>query len=347
MKIEVLSGGGGGGRVFSNQGNSHFFITNYSELPAFCRSLLQTGYHNEGSLASLKLRLIIGDEVGIDGDRAEEYEITESCGVTESYPCGRDSSIEGSLARRQNKIDTTSSRVRKLLEPFRQLHSIRDPQIIGPLSEQYKVEIVAQLSKSPPSSQHLFDHVLTTSGEATNTFDSGDFARSIPELKNTLDELADVPYLDREDACERIIIGPYAGCTIRDAYKDIEFTVWTKLAWACFKTRDVNTADILAMVSIGRFVDVQSEHRIFSQRGHDIAMLYYLESQIWEEPDCVGYRSHCLGDVIELLVKGLRHEPGNDLLKRELEKRELELAREKGIDTLIPKRKSKFGLGTS
>lgn len=335
MEIELLSEG----EVLSNQGKPRF-INTYNELLTFCKSLLYMNQSNQGSLASMKLRLIIGDEVGIDGDRAEEHEVTESRGVIESYSSGEGSSLEGSLARMENNIGTTSSRVRRLLEPFCQLHSIRDPQVIGPLSEKYKAEIVAQISKPLPSNQHLFDHVLTTSKKATNTFSSGDFALSISELRNTLDELVDARYLYRGDAYDEIITGPYAGYTIREADKDIEFAVWNKLAWACLKTGDVETADNWLMWIIKYHIEIQWEHGNCPPGGHDIAMVFYLESQIWEERDRTGYhdggwRYLHLGDVIGSLKEGLRHEPGSGLLERELEKRELELAREKEIGNLM------------
>lgn len=113
MDIELLSEDG----VFSDEVKPHF-ITTYSELPALCRNLLSMSKYAQGSLVSMKLRLIIGGEVGLDGDRAEGYEVAESRDVIERYPSGGDS-IGGSLASMDNKIGTTSSRVHRLLEPFR------------------------------------------------------------------------------------------------------------------------------------------------------------------------------------------------------------------------------------
>ena len=334
MDIELLSEDG----VFSDEVKPHF-VTTYSELPALCRNLLSMSKYAQGSLVSMKLRLIIGGEVGLDGDRAEGYEVAESRDVIERYPSGGDS-IGGSLASMDNKIGTTSSRVHRLLEPFRQLHSIRDAQIVGPLSKDYKAEVLAQISKPPPSCQHYLDHLLTTSEKATNTFDSGDFALSISKLRNTVDELDGARHLCIGDGNAEIITGPYAGFAICEAFKDIEFAVWTKLAWACLKTGDVNTAANWLIWILQTFIDGSRGHGNAPPGGHKIAMVYYLESQIWEERDRIGHhdtvrRSHDLEHVVAVLKEGLRHEPGNSLLERELEKKELELAKEREIESLM------------
>ena len=79
--------------------------------------------------------------------------------------------------------------MRRLLEPFCHLHCLRDPQIKGLLPYRYKVEVVADIGKPLPSDTDLFDHLLLHFEGAINTFESGDFASSIWQLRSTLDVL--------------------------------------------------------------------------------------------------------------------------------------------------------------
>ena len=334
------------GEVSSNH-TDHKFIVTCNELPALCRGLLYRDAYRDaymkGTLASLKLRLVIGDEIGIDWGSARGGKATESHGDIQSRPTGKISSFEESHAGRNYKIGTTSSRVRRLLEPFRRLHSIRDPQIIAPLSKEYKAEVIADICRPLPSDHDLFDHVVTTFEEAVNTFDTGDFASSISELRNTLDELKDARYLHTGDAQAEIITGPYAGNTFWNAFEDIEFCVCTKLAWACLKTGDVNAADNWLTWIVQMFIDSQRKYGTALLEGHNVTMVYYLESQVLEERDCVGQtlcRSDCLQQVIRALQEGLRHQPGNGLLEQQLRRSEegLKIAEEMTelIDTSDP-----------
>lgn len=170
MRTELLSECG----LLSDRRKPRFVIT-CDELPAFCRSLRFLDKGIPGSLASIQLRLIIGDEFGTDGAKVGEDEATESPGLTAA-------AIERSYASMNNTIATTSSRVRRLLEPFRRLHSMNNLQIIGSIPEKYKAEVIADISKPLPKNQEPCDHVLTCFKEAISKNDCGDFATSVPEL---------------------------------------------------------------------------------------------------------------------------------------------------------------------
>lgn len=293
---------------------------------------------NKGSLASMDFRLIIIDGVGTDGARTQD-EATEYHGIIQGCLARGDPAIEESLANKKNTTGTTNLRVRRLLEPLRQLHSIHSPQIIGPLSEEYKAEVIADITKTMPSDQELFDHVLTTSEKAINNPDSGDSASSILDLKNTLVELGVAKRLIK-DIYTELITGPYAGVTMWEAYEDIEFLLSTKLAWAYLKTGDVRTAHRWLCLIIRSVVDSRRECWKAKPGGHKIAMFFYLKSQVLEGWDRISGHDrachcYCLPETVKALRQGLRHEPGNRVLAQELEKKELELAKEKEIDDLI------------
>ncbi|KAF6233295.1 hypothetical protein HO173_008586 [Letharia columbiana] len=124
-----------------------------------------------------------------------------------------------------------------LLEPFRRLHSTNNLQIIGSIPEKDKAEVIADTSRNLPKNQEPFDHVFTCFKEAISKNDCGDFATSISELGNALNELDDAISLYRGDVETEIMAGPYARCTIWNAYEHIEFSE-KKLG-----QKDVHTAD--------------------------------------------------------------------------------------------------------
>ncbi|CAF9942011.1 hypothetical protein IMSHALPRED_003152 [Imshaugia aleurites] len=329
MEISLLSEG----EVDKHHEICHFIVT-CQELPAICRSLLSKDKKYPGSMASMKLRLVIGDEVATHEAMAGG-EVVESQGVVERCASGGDPAIEGSQATR-NKIGFTGPRVRRLLEPFRQLHSLRDPQIMGPLFDEYRAGVIADMTKPLPSRQELFDLVLASFQKAMIKFDSREFASSIDAFETTLHEMCDAP----SQPHMKITVGPYMGYTFYNAYQDIILIIWTKLAWAYLETGDIDTADLFLTELVKDAIDSKRDNGQVLPAGHNIAMVYYLETQIREKQYRVGgcsqdRRLHYLRDVVRALEKGLRYEPGNNLLVQELEKQNMELAKEKDACDLM------------
>ena len=262
-------------------------------------------YRSPGRLASTKLKLMIGDGVGTDGARVQENRITEF--------------------HNEKTIGTTSSRVRRLLEPFRRLHSIKDLHIIGPLSDIYKSEVIADMSKPPPSKEDLFNYVFISLGKAIDKFDSGDFASSIPELLNTLDELDDAAKREHRivDFSDEVFT------ELRHACVAIDFAVWTNLAWAYLKTGDINNADSWLFQIVRRYIRRGCGTRL---GGHDAIMISRLDSQIREKLSIVpDHNCYYPLYISKLLKEKLRHEPENGLLIQELEKQEAEVTKNKEV----------------
>lgn len=134
-----------------------------------------------------------------------------------------------------DKDRITGPRVRKLLEPFRRLHSINDLRIVGPFSDKYKTEMLADVSKPPPRDQEPFARVLATYEKAISRFDSGDFVSSIRELGNTLNELDDAVRLHKGDFDLQIVLGPYATFTLREASENTELKSLDEVSLGLFK----------------------------------------------------------------------------------------------------------------
>ena len=327
MKVEIRFGGEPHNDYVEPQ-----YIIACNDLPAFCRRLLCQERYSSGTITFVDLRLVIRNEVDTTMSSTEE-DTTESYKPIERYPAARDMSVEGAFLRTNNKSDIPNPRVRRLLEPFRRLHNIRHPQIMGPLSESYKAEIAAEMRKPLPRNQHGFDHMFLIFRAAMDNFGYKDFELSVLELRNTIEELRNVwrPGLDGI-----IVKGPYAGFTVGEAYESIEFTLETKLAWACVKTGDFHTAQIWRTRILPRFLDNPAEWVYMSPKGLKMGMVFYLNSQLiqgCDHADCDGHtRSYYLDDAIKALEKGLRHEPGNRLLVEELRRLKLELLKEEEIE---------------
>ena len=333
MEIDLLSKG-----EVSDDHRKNKFIVTCNELPALCRSLLSMDTEFQGTLDSIELRLTISDEVRNDRDRAEDGEATESHGKSKSYPTGGDLSAEGRVVSMNNKIRLMSPRVRRLLEPLRELHSIRDPQIMGPLTEEYKAEVITDISKHLPSNQDRFDNVLTTFGEAINSFNFGNFYSSISAFRNTLDELNDAKHLHRGIVHTKFTTGPYAGFIIWVAYKKLRITVWTNLVRAYLKIGDIDTAEKWLLCVFRVFIHERWDFWTMAPGEHDFATVFHLESQIQEERERMGHsvcRLYHLPTTIVALKEKLRREPGNSLLAQRLRKRRLELTRENEIFVLM------------
>lgn len=312
-------------------------IITCNELPALCRTLLLLEWRRP---LPIELKLIVGDELDDRGVTAEEKKATEGHRIMESCPADGE---EKELAITDHKQSTTTSRERRLFEPFRQLHSIRDAQIIGQLSDQYKAEIIAEISKPSPSNQDLFDHVLTAYQKAMCNLESGDFVSSILDFRHTLDELNDARYQHRWIAYNigvMVTTGPYAGSLISEAYMVLEFAVWTNMAWACVKTDDFKTAHYWCDFVVPRIVGSEESWGNAAREGFKVGMIYYLHAQIIERCNCIACCEHAKcsypRDAITTLKLGLQYEAGNRLLEKEfekeLEKKKLELAKKKGSE---------------
>ena len=134
----------------------------------------------------------------------------------------------------------SSPRVMKLLEPLRKLHSLHGAYIKGPIRDDYRTALLRSLLGPPPGDLECFDELLTKFKDAMSTYDRGDQEAGLVKLKLTLDTLKDQMSARANDWSGHIVIpqgAPYAGYTVRNAQRDIEIQVWTKLAWKLLKIR--------------------------------------------------------------------------------------------------------------
>lgn len=225
--------------------------------------------------------------------------------------------------------DIDNSRLRKLLEPLRALYSVGFSYIDAPISERYRHEIQTSLSRARPGIDVRFHVPSSAFEEAMRTFSAEDFALAIQKLRGTLDTLLDFQRCCRShEMMSNITTGPFAALSFREAAVKMRYLIWNHLARANLKfhrdIQHVRTAQACVLRIMDAYIDSQ-----WQSGTHEFAMIHYLEAEIWEALDQLGEhtgrpRSDTLQDVISMLTHALGHEPGNAMLKQELERRQRE-----------------------
>lgn len=225
--------------------------------------------------------------------------------------------------------DIDNSRIRKLLEPLRAMYSVGFSYIDAPISERYRHEIQTSLSRARPGIDVRFHVPSSAFEEAMRTFSAEDFALAIQKLRGTLDTLLDFRRCcNSREMMSTIVTGPFAGLSFREAAVKMRCLIWNHLARANLKfhkdIQHVRTAQAWLLRIMDTYIYSQ-----WQPGTHESAMLYYLNAEIWEALDQLGEhtgrpRSDTLQDVVCMLTQALHHEPGNAMLKQELERRQRE-----------------------
>ena len=326
---------------------------------------------SDNLLFEIELWIIIGDEVGYSGDEDKSTDghkdkstdghkdkstdghkallltaaTKNAAAIREGAiknPNERDASVytdgmaHGSIEARSRllkpPIQLDSPRARRLLEPFRALHSVRYSYIDAPISEVYLLEMLYSLSRERPSIQDCFSVVDSAYEDAIAC---KDFALAILKMRATLDILNDFwAHLGNRDITF-VLAGRYSGVHSDDAIDRIEESLWNYLARVHLKfdkdLRHVRAAQACTRRYIENYI--RDEVWVSYMHPHERAMAYYLEAEVWEALDQLGEhhgrpRSTDLKDVVDMLTKALRHEPENVMVEKELQRRlaEKELA---------------------
>ena len=226
----------------------------------------------------------------------------------------------------------SSSRLQRLLKPLHELHSLHRVYIEGPIGDDYKTALLLSMLGPPPGDLKMFDVVLSKFKDAMSTYDTGDQEAGSAKLKLTLDTIKDQTSTRKRDWGGNAVIpqgGPYAGYTVWNAQRDIQVQIWTKLAWEFLKIRTtlhVCAAKKYASLILGDPSDPNGYWQ-FPPKGNKAAMAFYLAAHA---TDALGKvkdipRLYSLECVVRLLRKGLRHEPGNLIMKGEMAEKEVEI----------------------
>lgn len=313
------------------------FIIASNDLPRFCWFLLMNSHSWNPALSELTLAIEIRHPMDVSTTQEDATTENENTVKDDAYS-EDEAKTEGEAAntRIQTNTKSTDHRIQRLLEPLRRLHSFQAVHIEGPISEQYKLPLLASMCGPEPSDQELFDEVLAMFEDAKITYDAGNLDSAVTKMKYTLDTINDYEKIAPS--------GPHHLLPLWDACRHMQFTMWTNLGWASLEKRDgtfeISNAKKYTEILIRRFVDDGWEYLNLPAMGHDIAMIFYLKVKVWEayddlEDHHLWSRSSHLEDVIGYIREGLRHEPRNKLLGEQLKRREDELQETRELEGLM------------
>lgn len=226
----------------------------------------------------------------------------------------------------------------RLLEPFRSLHSLEAVHIEGPISKADKTAIIARMCRPNPSDEELFDRVLTTYEDAMTTYHTSYPSLAITKLKHTLDTMKECHYLSTT--------GPFDAPTPPwDACRDLKFNIWYSLAVAYLQNRnsctDVEEAYYHVEALINTYLNDNWDFSNVSPMGHGVAMVFYQLAEVQNARNDLQTHSSVVGSTHDLrkvvghLREGLRHEPGNQLLKQALKRKEEEVNNAEEVEDLM------------
>ena len=330
-----------GGFLYPSE--SHCFIVTHNELSKFCMNMLKD---NAG----------IKDDLTIEIRAKNEHAATISYSTeTKDEASTEDESKDGKqnhekFIKKDTATDNTSVTVtrladsdsmspstKRLLEPFRSLHSLEAVRIKGPINNRYKTDLITSMCGPGPSEQQLFERVLTAYEDAMTTYHAGHTSCAITKLKQTNDTMK---------ACKKLSIIVRNGQSAEpwDACHDLQFTIWYSLAWATFKNCTCS-ADLKATYCFVRkitetYMDCDWDWPNTQPMGHDIAMLFYLLAEVndasyYLDTEKNAGRSDVLETAVHCLKEGLQIEPGNKLLEQQLRKKEEEKQNAEEIEDLM------------
>ncbi len=337
------------------------FIIVGDDLSRFCWTLLTNNPSQDGPLSPLTLAIEISHDIDASAVQREGF-VQNQLNIEDETNNGNedtkhklDTKVEShrvNINREEVNKDSTaarehdatnreqasttliSPRVRRLLEPFRDLHNLETVHIEGPISQQYKATLIASMYGPEPSDEDLFERVLAAFEDAMTTYEAGDSSSAITKMKHTLDMMIDCNHLS--ESAWRASDPPW------DAIRDLQFSIWYRLGWASLENRhsetDVWHAKQHGWNLIAEYVD--EDYQNAPPMGHDIAMVFYLLAEAQDALDILqeySYfsRSYELKQVVEYIQEGLRHEPGNEVLKQQLGRREEELRSVEEMEDLM------------
>ena len=336
------------------------------DLPKFCHILLEIHAHWQGWLGQRTLAIeffseraaaiavpyerndaMIGGEGFLRGNRSiETTTSTKDHGLNHGgmpivckEPIGNVSLTPDQAINPGEQANSIvpSRRVLKLLEALHTLHSLHYAWVRGPIGNDHKTALLLSMGGPPPSDLEMFNILLRKFEDAMITYDAGDQEAGLIKLELTDDTITDQMSTRNEDWAGDTVIprgGPYAGYTVRNAQRDIQVQVWTKMAWMYLEIggHHVCAARILAHLIIEGPGD-PSNYWDLPSVGNKAAMAFYLGAQACDAEGKLGYRPRvrCLREAVDYLRLGLLHEIDDLMLRKEMEEKRDKFVKDLGL----------------
>lgn len=211
------------------------------ELPEFCRLLLQESEHNN-SLRSIVLYIDISPAIG-SGQATE----------IDTSPAGR-------------------TRLWKLLNPLRQLHSLGAVQIDGPVSGRYKGLVITSVCKDCPTALDIIHETVTSLNEADNQASKGQPRQAILDYKAAISVVRSCSwrYDEREVVTDG---GPFPGMKANQVTQNLVVRLQARIAAVYL---NINRPRMVR-IYIDRALQTYGLHR---RREEE---LYHLHIEPWQQ----------------------------------------------------------------
>ena len=182
------------------------------ELPAFCRLMLGLQCYN-GSLRSAAIHISVSDD------------------IWNGHPAEIDRNLAG------------LSKIRKLIDPLRQLHSLGAAQVEGPLSSSYKESIVSSLCADPFTTMDIFQGATQSLSQADELVSHNRSVDAIREYKAALNSVRCCSWLQMEDQTP-VTNGPFLGLEAGQAMHNLKVRFHARIASLYLKSGQLRMARI-------------------------------------------------------------------------------------------------------
>ena len=213
------------------------------ELPTFCRLLIKhPGRYRKGqSLPHMKIHIDV-------------------------HNAGRDHSWD------MDRSASGLSRLHKLLDPLRQLHSLGAAQIEGPLSASYKRSIIADLCKGCPTAMDVIGSANVMLGQGDEQVRQDLLVDAINIYKTALNLVRSCCWLYRERAFV-MDSGPFPGLDAQQTLYNLKVRLLARIASTYFQIRMLRMARIYVERAL-------NPHHSLDEESHK---LYRLEDRPWQQ----------------------------------------------------------------
>ena len=238
----------GGRRFFlsgwSEEGQPSRYVFSKDELPTFCRLLLSLNKSTDHHLRdTARLR-----------DTAIHISVNDS--IWNGHPAEMDCNPVG------------RSKIQKLLDPLRQLHSFGTAQCEGPISSSYKRSIITDLCRDPPTAMDIYHNAMLSVSQADQLVSRDHPHDAIQEYKAALNSVRSCCWLYREFDVPMTT----TGLTMNQVMENLNVKLHAQIASNYFK------------IGEHRMARIYVERALDPRRGYDdrFNKTYELELEPWQ-----------------------------------------------------------------
>lgn len=240
------------------------FIFCSDELPEFCRLMLDVHRKRDSLLEEIVLYVEISSAIANAHVKA-----------LDDHPAGR-------------------ARMEKLLGPLRRLHGLGAAQIDGPLSGNYKGEIIRSLCTHCPTAMDIVHDTIISLEQADEQASKDQLRQANLGYKAALSFIRSCCW-QLQEGDFIMIDGPFPGLKVRDVVTNLEVRLQARIAAVYYKSNKLRMARIYTERALDprrtydrgnkiyHVLDIQPwEHVVYAEVLHVAAMTSYTNGNVLE-----------------------------------------------------------------